>query len=205
MDQFFEEGLTLLKLSNAPSDSCAICQTSWHEDLSEVGVLTPCGHAFHESCLLKWINPEKNNNTKCPMCRARFFVMGFHDPSDPPYDIRTRPTRQQAEEAMRVLATDHDRIRRSVESHWETWLQGRDVDEVDEEPRWGALITAVCHQYENRIRDVKKLRAFGTSPQYPRVVATQGFREIAIRHGFETNLLDYIIELYSGWDWLLMV
>lgn len=46
---------------------CAICQ-----ELKAVDVIweiePPCGHSFHQSCLLQWLNTETPNTT-CPICR----------------------------------------------------------------------------------------------------------------------------------------
>jgi hypothetical protein len=44
------------------TDECPICQ----ETIDENGVVTPCGHEFHEQCLAQW---EVGHNT-CPLCRT---------------------------------------------------------------------------------------------------------------------------------------
>ncbi|KAF4040107.1 Ring finger domain [Phytophthora infestans] len=49
------------------SDCCSICLGEW-DDEECVGmnvVKLPCLHAFHEECLLEWLQ----GNTHCPMCR----------------------------------------------------------------------------------------------------------------------------------------
>jgi len=48
---------------NIEFPSCSICLTEVNE--GEDSILVPCGHIFHESCILKWF--EVNN--KCPVCR----------------------------------------------------------------------------------------------------------------------------------------
>jgi len=49
------------------SECCSICLGEW-DDEECVGmnvVKLPCLHAFHEECLLEWLQ----GNTHCPMCR----------------------------------------------------------------------------------------------------------------------------------------
>ncbi|CAK9319386.1 unnamed protein product [Citrullus colocynthis] len=47
-------------------DECSVC----YEDLHGEKELTriPCGHAYHKSCILKWLNI----NNSCPLCRREF-------------------------------------------------------------------------------------------------------------------------------------
>ncbi|KFM71411.1 TRAF-interacting protein, partial [Stegodyphus mimosarum] len=44
---------------------CPICADLFDEDSSMVA--PPCGHVFHENCLLKWLNESRT----CPDCRIR--------------------------------------------------------------------------------------------------------------------------------------
>ncbi|XP_071482024.1 E3 ubiquitin-protein ligase TRAIP-like [Diadema antillarum] len=44
---------------------CSICADFFESD--HVVVATPCGHVFHEHCLLQWIN----TSSTCPQCRQR--------------------------------------------------------------------------------------------------------------------------------------
>ena len=46
------------------SDTCAICLE--YLDLNENYTMTPCGHKFHTSCLLKSLTTTQT----CPLCRA---------------------------------------------------------------------------------------------------------------------------------------
>lgn len=57
-ERFFENIFSML------SDGCVICSNS--ETCTDVSTL-PCGHAFHSSCLAKWLYL----NSSCPICRSR--------------------------------------------------------------------------------------------------------------------------------------
>ena len=48
-------------------DSCCICV----EDFEKTSVVreTPCGHLFHDECLMKWVE-TKLAAPDCPFCRA---------------------------------------------------------------------------------------------------------------------------------------
>jgi len=43
--------------------SCSVCLTQIEKDAETI--LVPCGHMFHEPCILKWLDIH---NT-CPVCR----------------------------------------------------------------------------------------------------------------------------------------
>ncbi|OQR88336.1 hypothetical protein ACHHYP_06855 [Achlya hypogyna] len=49
-------------------DCCSICLGDWHEaecaDMHTVKL--PCGHVFHEECVLDWLN----GSAECPLCRS---------------------------------------------------------------------------------------------------------------------------------------
>ncbi|KAF8069099.1 hypothetical protein FPV67DRAFT_1105768 [Lyophyllum atratum] len=62
-----KDGRVKLKLSlnDVPIDKCGICLTQFKSgDTAQSGSL--CRHAFHETCLLKWLVRSKT----CPMCRV---------------------------------------------------------------------------------------------------------------------------------------
>jgi E3 ubiquitin-protein ligase RNF115/126 len=42
---------------------CPICFNDW--ELNEEAKKMPCGHVFHEACLLPWLNTRNS----CPICR----------------------------------------------------------------------------------------------------------------------------------------
>lgn len=48
-------------------EKCMVClgEFSSDEDGSEIALKLPCGHHFHDDCLVKWL---ENRNT-CPLCR----------------------------------------------------------------------------------------------------------------------------------------
>ena len=52
-------------------ESCAICV----EDFQKSTPIreTPCGHIFHEHCVMKWVE-TKLDNPDCPFCRAEIKV-----------------------------------------------------------------------------------------------------------------------------------
>lgn len=54
---------------------CSICLSELHLSKTEAALRTPCGHNFHEDCLLGWLSKSEN----CPLCRAPVF---------PPDDLR---------------------------------------------------------------------------------------------------------------------
>ena len=51
-------------------DSCSICYENFISGKSEVSI-TPCFHAFHYKCIIKWVN-EKKENSNCPNCNFKF-------------------------------------------------------------------------------------------------------------------------------------
>ncbi|CAK8989989.1 unnamed protein product [Durusdinium trenchii] len=54
--------------------SCSICWEGHEESHSWISL--PCGHAFHDACLRKWLAQQRT----CPMCRSepRFVRHGSH-------------------------------------------------------------------------------------------------------------------------------
>ena len=50
--------------------TCVICMTEFVKD-DEVGVLTHCGHFFHEECLEEWLKIKKS----CPICKSHCLPM----------------------------------------------------------------------------------------------------------------------------------
>ena len=49
------------------SEGCSICQEDWQDADDAVAIKLPCNHAFHEACLLPWL--QKQNT--CPVCRYK--------------------------------------------------------------------------------------------------------------------------------------
>ena len=45
-------------------DTCAICLSK--KSFSKSVAVLPCGHRFHEECILEWLDEQPN----CPICRA---------------------------------------------------------------------------------------------------------------------------------------
>uniref|UniRef100_A0A915AIE8 RING-type domain-containing protein n=1 Tax=Parascaris univalens TaxID=6257 RepID=A0A915AIE8_PARUN len=52
---------------------CPICICEWKNNESEKLIRMPCGHIFHENCILPWL---KRTNS-CPVCR---YELPSHDP-----------------------------------------------------------------------------------------------------------------------------
>jgi hypothetical protein len=50
-----------------PTDDCPICQNEF--GTTQAIFKTPCGHLFHNNCLLSWCD-EKGGDIECPMCRS---------------------------------------------------------------------------------------------------------------------------------------
>jgi hypothetical protein len=48
-----------------PALECIICMQSLELDVPDARFLTPCGHAFHGACLLRWMEIKHD----CPTCR----------------------------------------------------------------------------------------------------------------------------------------
>ncbi|TMW64212.1 hypothetical protein Poli38472_012834 [Pythium oligandrum] len=57
----------ILETDACLSECCSICLGEWHdEECVDMNVVKlPCLHAFHEECLMEWLQ----GNTHCPMCR----------------------------------------------------------------------------------------------------------------------------------------
>lgn len=49
--------------STSSSDMCTICLSEF--ETGERVLTLPCGHEFHDSCILEWFS----NNHVCPLCR----------------------------------------------------------------------------------------------------------------------------------------
>ena len=63
-------------IGNLGDDACPICVDSFL-DISDASnpdhpglAVLPCGHAYHDVCLTKWID---QTNT-CPVCRTKFNI-----------------------------------------------------------------------------------------------------------------------------------
>jgi hypothetical protein len=55
------------------NDGCTICKEDM-SDLDEAAVLVQCGHIFHRSCLLPWLNNPAARVATCPLCRRNLFI-----------------------------------------------------------------------------------------------------------------------------------
>ena len=63
----YYEWLTLyLERDNDGDEKCSICMERFHNNK----YTTPCGHAFHFACLLKWTTTRGYASDKCPNCRS---------------------------------------------------------------------------------------------------------------------------------------
>lgn len=50
-------------------DDCSICLEEFSCNNRKIGLKIPCGHVYHESCILKWLE----NSHSCPLCRRLIF------------------------------------------------------------------------------------------------------------------------------------
>ncbi|PRQ19588.1 putative transcription factor C2H2 family [Rosa chinensis] len=48
------------------SDKCTLCMEDF--DGTSTLIRTPCSHAFHKSCVVRWLVMDKNT---CPLCRSQ--------------------------------------------------------------------------------------------------------------------------------------
>lgn len=62
-----KRGESWLKLKSRPleEEDCAVCLDCFK--LNQVLIHLPCGHKFHSSCLIPWLD----NNQHCPYCRGK--------------------------------------------------------------------------------------------------------------------------------------
>ena len=51
------------------NSKCTICMSNYDEDkqYTDMYVITPCGHIFHDECIKSWL---ENYSYKCPVCRS---------------------------------------------------------------------------------------------------------------------------------------
>jgi len=54
-----------LKSRTSEKEDCSVCLECFK--LNQVLIHLPCGHKFHSSCLIPWLD----NNQHCPYCRAK--------------------------------------------------------------------------------------------------------------------------------------
>ncbi|CAE6940956.1 RNF103 [Symbiodinium sp. CCMP2592] len=57
----------------ATSQACICCMDDF-DATSNVAVL-PCGHVFHEHCMVMWSLSAKGSTNACPVCRASFDIL----------------------------------------------------------------------------------------------------------------------------------
>eukprot|EP00039_Didymoeca_costata_P013191 m.196642 g.196642 ORF g.196642 m.196642 type:complete len:488 (-) comp15701_c0_seq3:4304-5767(-) len=95
IDNLTEECLDKQDIESG-NEQCAICFAD--QQVGDLAAILPCGHAFHKSCLVPWI--ERHSN--CPVCRGSLTP-----------DQQTGTTREQAErremrERNRLRREQHD-------------------------------------------------------------------------------------------------
>ena len=55
-------------LNNLQTEECSICMDL---DNSKTWIILPCGHKFHNSCIVQWLNTQQT----CPICRYNVSVV----------------------------------------------------------------------------------------------------------------------------------
>jgi len=55
-------------LNNLQTEECSICMDL---DNSKTWIILPCGHKFHNSCIVQWLNTHQT----CPICRHNVSVV----------------------------------------------------------------------------------------------------------------------------------
>ncbi len=55
-------------LNNLQTEECSICMDL---DNTKAWIMLPCGHKFHNSCIVQWLNTQQN----CPICRHNVAVL----------------------------------------------------------------------------------------------------------------------------------
>mmetsp|Transcript_64791 Transcript_64791/g.180324 ORF Transcript_64791/g.180324 Transcript_64791/m.180324 type:complete len:331 (-) Transcript_64791:309-1301(-) len=78
----FEDTIEMRTCSG--SEECAIC----HDSLgAQEAKMFPCGHFFHEGCILTWFEKQLT----CPLCRRSFIPELGKPPEDPPIGSLSGP------------------------------------------------------------------------------------------------------------------
>ncbi|XP_024007939.1 E3 ubiquitin-protein ligase CIP8-like [Eutrema salsugineum] len=57
------EALETFEVASSSQGDCAVCTDAMV--MGEIGKKLPCGHCYHESCILQWLRTRNS----CPLCR----------------------------------------------------------------------------------------------------------------------------------------
>jgi len=70
IDEEEEEKPSLYKRFD-PQEKCSICLEEFGDMVNNCKRLVNCGHVFHRSCIMKWVQMD---NFSCPFCRDNMSV-----------------------------------------------------------------------------------------------------------------------------------
>jgi SNF2 family DNA or RNA helicase len=73
-----EEGGHRVTQDMVPLDECPICYMELDNP-----VQTPCGHWFCNTCIVSWLQQNRVNNRRCPLCRAAVPIRSLAHPAAP--------------------------------------------------------------------------------------------------------------------------
>ena len=107
------------ELDCCTSENCSICQDGYEGDFTAIKM--PCGHIFHEECLLQWFKVQNS----CPICRLKLAPATFEEQrAEPPTSSVQLQNEESGVAAAAAAATTTTTNEEMI----------REMNDIDEDP-----------------------------------------------------------------------